>query len=401
MRILHITAVRTGSTGRTATDLKSLLSSYGHQYKIAFSKIDNKPIDGDILIGNWLDHKIHAILSRLLGLQGYFSYFATKKLLRKIRLFKPDLVQLGNLHANFINLPLLFDFLAKEQIPVVMVLHDCWLFTGHCTHFTAIKCEKWKIGCELCQALNTGNPSWFFDRSAKVFNDRKRWYKSLSTLSVIAVSDWEKHLAEQSPLFSYAEVIRVYNWIDTDVFKPATLEQQNDVKKKYNLFSDKKYVIAVSADWSPKSSKTRDAISVSLMLPSEYRLIVVGHGRDGLFPDNVIRIPYTSSPSELAALYSISDAYLHFSIEDTFGKVIAEAMSCGTVPIVYDSTACGETASPYGIAVSPHDINAMINAISIAQSPDRSKKVREYALNNYSVPDNMNKYWYIKELTRN
>lgn len=395
MKILHITAVRTGSTGRTATDLKSILSSKGYHFKIAFSKKDGMPLDGDILIGNWLDHKIHALLSRLLGLQGYFSYFHTKILLRKIKSFKPDIVQLGNLHANYINLPLLFDFLAQEKIPVVMVLHDCWLFTGQCTHFTSIKCDKWKFGCGHCPALKTGNSSWLFDRTAKIFKDRLKWYKSLSSLLVIAVSDWEKQLAQQSPLFSQANVIRVYNWIDTNTFKPATLKQQEDVRNKYKLPVGNNYVITVGAGWTSTSSKTVDAIAVSSLLSNECRLIVVGHGNDGVFPENVIRIPYTSDPSELAALYSISCAYLHFSVEDTFGKVIAEAMSCGKVPIVFNSTACGETASPYGIVVPPHDVKAMVQAIPRAQSSYLSKKVREYAIDNYSVPTNMNKYWEI------
>lgn len=392
MKILHITTIRSGSTGRTATDLKAFLTNEGEEYKIAYSEPDNKPMDGDILIGSRLDHKIHAFLSRLTGLQGYWSWFATRRLLKQVDEYRPDIVQLGNLHANYINLPMLFSYLAKRHVPVVMILHDCWFFTGRCTHFTALECDKWKTKCQHCPALNRDNRSWFFDFSTKMFRDRKKWYSRLSSLTVIAVSEWERKLAAQSPLFSHAEVVRVYNWIDTDTFRPASEEEKQKIREKYSLDASFHYTISVSGGWSATSSKTDDAIHLAQQLPDNYRLIIVGKASDGLFPDNVIHIPFTSDPSELAVLYSISDAYLHFSVEDTFGKVIAEAMACGTVPIVFDSTACAETAGPHGYSVAPHDTDAMLRCLL---NVDRNKAdlLRQYTLDNYHKPLNINKYW--------
>lgn len=393
MKILHITTVRTGSTGRTASDLKSYLTSKGEEYRIAYSIPDQKPKDGDILIGNYFDHKLHALLSRLTGLQGYFSYFATRAFLKKVKAYQPDLVQLGNLHANYINLPLLFRFLAKERIPVVMILHDCWFFTGGCTHFTAQNCDKWKSECHHCTVLKESRESWFFDRSRKAFRDREKWYSKLVSLTVSAVSDWEKNIAKQSPLFEKAHVVRNYNWIDTDIFMPATREQIQNVRDKYDLSSEDKYIIAVSAGWSSDSTRTQDAIKLSSILPVGYRMIVVGGAEEDTFPQNVVYIPHTSDQRELAALYSLSSAYLHFSVEDTFGKVIAEAMACETVPIVFDSTACGETAGPYGVAVNPHDIEAMADAIPLANDEKRKHEVRNYALSHYHVSVNKENYY--------
>ena len=28
--------------------------------------------------------------------------------------------------------------------------HDCWVFTGHCSHFVSVKCEQWKMRCFCC-----------------------------------------------------------------------------------------------------------------------------------------------------------------------------------------------------------------------------------------------------------
>ena len=393
MKILHITTVRSGSTGKTATDLKAMLIPQGYEFRIAFSDPDNKPLDGDILIGSKLDHKVHAFLSRLTGLQGYFSYFPTKRFLKQVKAYQPDVVQLGNLHANYINLPLLFKFLAKERLHVVMILHDCWFFTGKCSHFTSRKCENWKTECHHCPALKSDNASWFFDFSSKMFRDRKRWYNKLSSHTVIAVSDWLKNLAEQSPVFSKAHVVRVYNWIDTDIFKPATAEQINTVREKYGLSKDIKYLISVSAGWKVGTTRTQDAVAFAEKLPAQYHLMVVGGADEGIFSDKVFCIPHTSNQSELVALYSLSTAYLHFSVEDTFGKVIAEAMSCGTVPIVFNATACGDTAGPFGIAVQPHDVDAMIAALPVTEDAARKENVRKYVIDNYAHPADLECYW--------
>lgn len=393
MKILEITTVRSGSTGRNALDLKSFITKNGGEYIIAFSEPDTMPLNGDILIGNKLDHKIHAFLSRLFGLQGYFSYISTKRFLRKVKSYKPDVVQLGNLHSNYINLPLLFDFLKEEGIPVVMVLHDCWFFTGKCTHFTSLGCNKWMTQCSKCPSLKNDNISWFFDFTSKIFNDRQSCYSSLDSLYVVAVSDWEKKIAEQSPLFKNANVCRIYNWIDTSVFTPSSEERHNTIRQKYNLNTSYKYLISVGAWWSSSSSKTHDAIRLVSLLPSNVRLIIVGRSEENIFPDSIIRIPYTSDCNELAVLYSLATAYIHFSVEDTFGKVIAEAMSCQVVPIVFDSTACGEIAGNYGIVVPSHNVDDIIDSISLADDIDRRIAVRDYAIRNYS-PEISLAYYY-------
>ena len=36
-------------------------------------------------------------------------------------------------------LKLLFDYIKKVNKPLVWTLHDCWSFTGHCSHFDYIR----------------------------------------------------------------------------------------------------------------------------------------------------------------------------------------------------------------------------------------------------------------------
>ena len=390
MKVIHINAVRSGSTGRTAVDLKDYITRNNGQYKIAFSECDSYPLNGDIIIGNKFDHKLHALLSRIFGLQGYFSYFSTKSFLKKVEEFSPDFIVLANLHANYLNLPLLFKYLANHSIPVVMILDDCWFFTAKCTHFTTKKCDKWQSLCVNCSKTNSANKSWLFDRSEKVFKDRKKWYNSIKSLSVVAVSDWELKLAYKSPLFVSANLSRIYNWVDTDIFSATN---KHVINERYNIAPNTKYVISVGADWEPSSTKTRDALLFAQLLPDNYKLIIVGRGCHNLKSNNIVSIPYVQNQSELAALYSASNAYIHFSVEDTFGKVIAEAMACETIPFVFNSTACGEIAGPYGVVVEPHDVKAMVNSLNIADDNERRRLAREYALQHYSKLYNLQLYY--------
>ena len=139
-------------------------------------------------------------------------------------------------------------------------------------------------------------------------------------------------------------------------------------------------------------------------LPEGYKLLVVGGlSGDTTFPDMIKHIGYTESPKELAAIYSVAKAYVHFSLADTFGKVIAEAMACGATPIVYDTTACPEVTGGLGFVVGVRDIPAMVECIrKIDNSADHRDALAQYVKDNYSKDVNIQKYIDIyKELSKN
>ena len=146
----------------------------GHQCLVAYSK-GKSAFHNSIHIGNDIDHKVHAIMSRITGLQGYFSYLATKKLLAELDAFQPDIVHLRNLHSNYINLHMLLKYLADKDIATVITLHDCWFYTGKCTYYVSAKCNKWQDECGQCPLLHKDNinPTFWFDRTRKCLLDKK------------------------------------------------------------------------------------------------------------------------------------------------------------------------------------------------------------------------------------
>src|SRR5699024_10210510 len=182
MHIVQINAVNgIRSTGRTVKELDEYLKKKGHKSTIVFS--DGESSENGYRMGTSIDKKLHALLSRITGLQGYFSRGSTKKLISFLDRKKPDIVHVRNLHSNFINMPMLFKYLAKENIATVITLHDCWFFTGGHTHYIIDEYYDWEKGFEKDKRNKNllGNKSWFFDQSERIFNDQVKWFSNIPT----------------------------------------------------------------------------------------------------------------------------------------------------------------------------------------------------------------------------
>lgn len=397
MRVLQINSVCDfGSTGRTTRELADYLEEKGYECYVAYGH-NTTSYHRAFRIGTVLENHLHnALFTRLLGLHGYGTRRGTKKLLNWIDEIKPDILHLRNLHANYLNFPMLMDYLIKHQIPVVLTLHDCFNYTGKCSHYTALNCYKWRKECRNCPTFRSCTaPSLIFDNSRKLFNQKKNYFKNLKHLSVVAVSKWLADQAKESPMFLSAQnIIHIYNWIDFKKFHRSSNEEVDAFYAKYNLSRNFKYLISVSQGWDNSASRYQDAIRLANRLPNNYRFIIVGSAvRGSRIEEPLIHIPYIGDTSELSAAYSMAEAYVHLSVEDTFGKVIAEAMACGTVPISFNSTACGEIPGPYGVVVPPHDVKAIIDALPFLEDMKiKREDMIRFVHENYDYHFNAHQY---------
>ncbi len=397
MHIVQINSVvDRGSTGHIVRDLSERIRTEGHACSVAYGQGSSKDPD-DFKIGTVCENHFHNLFfTRMAGLHGYGTVSGTRKLLRWMDSIKPDVVHLHNLHCNYLHYPLLFSYLIDKGLPVVFTLNDCFNFTGKCAHYTDVGCTKWKTECHHCPLVRqTIAPSFFFDRSRMIFRQKKDFYSRMSPMTVVAVSQWLKAEAEQSILAGHGHEIRcIYNWVDSDLFRPAAPAEMESFRAEYNLPSRSRFIVSVSQDWVPGHSKYDDAVRLASLLPDDYVLILIGRAAGNCsFPSSVIHIPYIEDSRKLSVAYSLATAYAHFSVEDTFGKVIAEAMSCGAVPLVFDSTACSEIPGPYGFKFAPHDVGAMAGVLPSLSVPDSLRReMREYARIHYDKATNLKQY---------
>lgn len=362
MKVLMINSVSGyGSTGSICVDIALELESQGHECYIAYGQI-SRGYDKEFKIGTKIENHLHNIGSRLFGKQGYFTRSGTEKLVDFIKFYNPDVIHLHNLHGNYLNLEVLFEYLIAAKKAVVWTLHDCWAFTGKCAHYTDAACYKWKTECHSCPQVHTYPPSLFLDRSQEMYMDKKKWFTSIENMTIIPVSNWLATEAKES-FFNKYPIQTIYNWVDHSVFKEYI---NTDFAINYAIDTSKFTIVLVSAGWSVTDVKWIDALKLASIIDNDMQILMIGKVADTtVLPSNIKHIPYLDSKEELAKAYSVADVYIHLSTEDTFGKVIAEAMSCGTPAIVYDSTACPEIVDQNcGYVVQKRNIPQILTAIS-------------------------------------
>lgn len=393
MRILQINVVyKEKSTGRNCFEVEKYLNTHGHECYTAYGLGQKSSSKYAYKLQNKFEYYVHNVLSKWTGLEGYYSHFSTIRLIRYIKKIKPDIINLHNLHGHFINIPKLFRYLEKTQIPVVITLHDCWIFTGKCTHPTKFNCDKWKEQCRNCPAKCEYPNSLFFDFSKKMFLDKKHCFEKINVKAVIGVSDWVADLGKRSFLNKF-KVIRLYNWINLEVFKPYNFKDLMPVLDKYGVNADKFTVICVAAAWKDGSQKNNELNEFADILCDDYQIIVVGKNSQSIVKNNVITIDFISDIKELAQLYAFAGVYVHFSVADTFGKVIAEAMATGTPAVVYDISACAELVQDgCGEKVEPHNVRALADKVDYIKKVGKqiySKKCIKRVSENFEYNKNM------------
>lgn len=343
MRILMINSVcGIRSTGRICTDQAEILESEGHECKIAYGReaVPKKYQRYAIRIGNDFDNKIAGMLTRLTDRHGFSNKRATKRFLKWADSYNPDMLWLHNIHGYYINVEMLFDWIkSRPQMKVRWTLHDCWAFTGHCSYFTAVGCDKWKTCCGNCEQKRKYPASLIFDNSHKNFERKKAAFTGVKDMTLITPSNWLKELVEQSFLAEYPVEV-VNNTIDTSVFKPTP----SDFRKRYNL-EDKRVILGVSSVWE-KRKGFDDFLSLSKLIGEDYRIVLVGLNKKQkkCLPENIIGIERTNSTRELAEIYTAADVFVNLTYEDNYPTVNLEARACGMPIITYQVGGSPESA---------------------------------------------------------
>lgn len=391
MKVLQINAVlEYGSTGRNAIELSDFLEKNGHESWIAYSKC-LKPTKNSYRINSDFDAKFHGLMSRITGLQGYFSYFATKKFINFMKKEKFDIVILGNLHGNFINLPLLFKYFCKYDVPVVVVLHDCFMYTGKCCHYTTNNCFMWQNECKNCAFFRNDNPSWFFDRTKKMFSLKKAYYDKTDKLAVIGVSKWITSEAKKSMLRNAKIIECIYNWVDLNTF----FSQKNDLKNKYQI-ADKFVILGVASGWS-ENKGIEKFYELSDNLPNDCQIVLVGKNNNKKICENISYIDETHDVFELVQIYNMADMFLNLSLEESFGKVSAEALSCGLPVVTTSATANPELIGENcGYVLENRNIDTILKYINIVKENKKefySDCARKFAEESFDREKNSEKYF--------
>lgn len=381
-----------GSTGKICVNISDYLESHENEPHIAHGPIHRDTINSTYQIGTKLDYYLHILNTRIFDKHGLGSKKATKDFLNKLKVLKPDLIHLHNIHGYYINYELLFEFIKETNIPVVWTLHDCWSFTGHCTHFEYIDCEKYKTACTKCPLTYTYPKSWLVDRSSKNFAQKKASFTGVKNLTLVPVSEWLGTKVEQSFLRHYP-IHTITNGIDVSTFEPKNTTAYK-VEKGWNNF---KIILGVASVWD-KTKGWEDFIKIAPHLKEDEKIILVGLSKQQIevLPENIIGIERTDSKEELIQLYSLADVFMNLTYADTYPTTNLEAFCCGTPVITYNTGGSVEEITDYNGAIIEQgnylEAYKVFNKIGATFKKEHSETIRNNAIKKFDKNFQLKKY---------
>ncbi len=343
MRILIINSVcGIRSTGRIAADIAEEYMQRGWEAVLAYGREEAPEKWRGIAhrITGRIGNRIAGVKARLFDNEGFNSRRETRRFLKWADEWRPDVLWLHNLHGYYINIELLFRWIkSRPDMEVKWTLHDCWAFTGHCSHFTYVHCYKWEaapeggegrqdgecsafgqdarlntasqnggnlaeirstLGCRNCGAAPEGDGRSAEGRSAPGWQEgetlgcRKCPQKGEYPASFL-LDRSRRNYARKAALFTGVRrmtIITPSRWLG-DLVKRSFLREY-PVEVRHNTIDtasfkptpsgfragygleDKKIVLGVASAWGPRKG-LQDFVKLSGMLsPDRYKIVLVG-----------------------------------------------------------------------------------------------------------------------------
>lgn len=373
MRVLLIDVnCKYSSTGKIVYSLYEGLRENGHEVAICYGRGTKIDEPGICKFGLDWETVIHAGLARLTGLNGYFSPFSTKRLIRFIEKFEPDVIHIHELHAYFVNFIPLLEYIKRKGIKVVWTFHCEYMYTGKCGH--AYNCRNYQANCGDCPSVRDYPKSLVFDRTEKMLADKKRILEDWD-FTIVTPSQWLKDRVKTSCLAN-KRIELVHNGIDTSVFFPR---DAFDLLRKRGL-GDRKIVLSVAPNIMDEKKGGKKVLEIS-QFPEmrNHQFVLVGAEEDCRPYDNVLVLKQTKDQDELAQWYSAADVFLICSKRENFPTTCLEAFCCGTLVAGIDDGGTKETVpAPYGVFVKDstpsHLAKAVGNQLELAIPRDRIAK---------------------------
>lgn len=308
-----------------------------------------------IAVGSALGQGVSAAASWLAGLGNQLAHAATARLIEQLGSHAPDIIHLFDIHGDFLNFPMLFDYLSGFSGKVIWTLGDCRPLTGGCDYIGAPPCARWKDGCKGCPDNGA-----LIDLTARNYEQGKRLFTSVKNLSLVTTSEWLRGLVARSFMKELpCEVI--HKGVDPRVFRPC----EDDFRKRYGI-EERRMVLGVADRWSDGRG-LQTLIDLAARLDDFYQMVIAGVSERQLraLPPNIIGLRRIPAATELAALYTTADLLVAPAERACFPIVNVEALACGTPVIAYDVGGVSEALTEgCGAVVRRGDIDALLDAVN-------------------------------------
>lgn len=402
MKILLIDVnCKYSSTGKIVYELYRGGRSKQHQVHICYGRGSIIHENGIYKFGLDWETVLHAGLSRVTGYNGYFSYFSTRNLIRYIDRYKPDLIHIHELHAYFVNIKPLIDYIKKKHIKLIWTFHCEYMYTGKCGH--ANSCLKYETECGHCPELHAYPKSILFDQTKMMFQMKKKLLSDLEMI-IVCPSQWLAGRVKRSFLKS-KPINVIFNGVDTNIFYPRDVKS---IRNKFEIPMNNRIILSVAPDILSDRKGGEEIIRLSDRFKhvGNITFILVGAKKnEAIRRSNLIVLPNISGVNLLAELYSAADIFLLCSKKETFSLTCAESLCCGTRVIGYKCGAPETIFNSFAQFVDQGNLDELEKQIqktlNTPWTMEMRQKCAEESKRCYGIGNMVNSYFRLyEEITR-
>lgn len=390
MRVLVVNTVyeRGGAAGIAQTLHRELNRLDGWESLFAYGRGPKGKEVGAIRFSLQPEVYFHTLLTRMSGIQNFGTWLSTKRLIRLIKQWKPNVIHFHNIHGYYLDLSIA-KAVGNLGIPIVWTLHDGWSVTGRCAYLS--ECDRWKNGCGHCPDLSRYLKA-YLDTSAFMWRKKKAAFTQGWNPIIICPSQWLAHRVKESYLDKFCIEV-IYNGIDTEIFRP---QEKGAARKRLGLPLNKKIVLFAAADLREERKGTRYFFETFNCVEAEgWMAVTVGKMID--LPRSfesraeIRQLGYLPGAEAMAAAYSAADLFCITSLDDNFPTTVIESMSCGTPVVGFSVGGIPEQVTEdCGQLVPPRDLKSLRQAIIALLDNDEllrtmGARCRERAIEEYNL----------------
>ena len=286
-----------------------------------------------------------------------------------------DAVMVNWASQGFLPLDSLEKIIATGK-PVIYTMHDLWPATSLC-HLPE-GCDRYADGsdCALCPYLSKRAGKKFPAKLAAI----KRRVFAADNLRLVAVSNWQRRLAEKSTILAGKEISVIPHPFPVDLYRPGEKSGPDG----------KRLIVMAAARLDDPVKDLPGAIAALNTFAWEYpadasgvEVAFVGALRDTSLLKS-LRLPYTHhgllTPGELRDIYSRATVVLSSSKYETMGATLMEGMASGAIPVTYGDAGQTDivTDGINGFIAPVHTPASLAFALSLALQTARSDQEEDF-----------------------
>lgn len=241
----------------------------------------------------------------------------------------PDIVHLHWINSGMLSVK----DIAKINKPIVWSLHDMWAFTGgeHYDEEQVHYLDK----CGNSKVLNSAKGN---DLSRKVWNQKRKVYAQIDSMTIVGLSDWMHQAAKSSSLLKDKNHIQLPNPINTNIFAPFN---KREARRLLNLPPNKKLILfgAMNATSDPRKGFEHIFAALKSSSLANTELVIFGSSQPDAtlnFKQPVHYLGQLHDDVSLRVLYSTADVMIVPSLQENLSNAIMESLACGTPVAGFD-----------------------------------------------------------------